>query len=530
MDVPYDGIGKGCGCVAGFLEKLGYQRRERQLAKALKRAASRRLTATDVHALLGHFFALETRDRKRSTLYLFPSGASGFLANIAKDHTLKDAKAALEVYVSEADDSESKLLAIGLLGRLHTPLLAVSQNIVVLACNVKPTQLSVPAFLEVLMLLHERQNWQPLRDLAKQAIEQWPAIVDDYPVALDLFTLAEMRLLIRSWRQGVQDPALIEKACASLDWATEHAGAHPKSRQFIKSMKASVRGDYPKSINHMLKAQVESGLMFRIFSHNLEHFVPLSWNPPMDYAADLPAETYYNHAPNDRACLLVSSDQGYFEKYADRFLTSFAHWNQDNLIHWHFVNYNPSRQTIEALEAQHGVRINYTHERQPLLDAAPELVRGYYACARYMHLPAYLAYYGKIFITDVDGVICRPIDAQLVGEKDAIYLHSGLLHQPHPFPGFIWDAIRAGAFGITGGNQSLEFAKYVACYLRWRFEECRSKNQRYFYADQVALMLGYCRFKGALAFHSIDGIYTQDTVEFQETAADTRLFPHHPVG
>ena len=516
--------------MTGFLEEVDEQRWEKQLANALLRAATAPLTAADVRALFARFFALETRDRKRSSLYHPLPGPSDVLIKLAGEQTLRDVCTALEDYVAQANDSESTLLAIGLLGRLNTVLPAAPQDIAAVLHKIEVAQLSAPALLEILMLLHERQNWQPLRDLARKAIEQVPATVDYYPVALDLFMLAEGRLLIRSWRQGEQDPALIEKTCTSLDWATERAAEHPKSRYLLKSVKASIRGDYTESIKYMLKAQSAPGLMFRIFSHNLDHFVPLSWNPPLLDTAGGPGTTYYRHSPNDRACLLVSSDRVYFEKYADHFLASFAHWNQDNLIHWHFVNYKPLQHIVDALEARHGVRINYTVEQQPLLDTAPELIRGYYACARYIHLPAYLAHYGKIFITDVDGVICQPIDAQLLGSENTVYLHGGLLHKPHPFPAFIWDSIRAGAFGITGDNQSVQFAKYVASYLRRRFEECRGNNQRFFYADQVALMLAFCRFKDTLSFRSIDGVYSQITDGFREPIADTYLFPHQPAG
>ncbi len=125
----------------------------------------------------------------------------------------------------------------------------------------------------------------------------------------------------------------------------------------------------------------------------------------------------------------MSIDARYLDLYGEKLLESFAYWNPGGLIHIHCVNFEPEQIHLSSLETTYGLQINYSVDQQAGLEEAPHLYAGYCAGARYLYLPRYLEHYGKVAISDIDGVIRTSLAALWNDGNRAIQLTSKLIPQ-----------------------------------------------------------------------------------------------------
>jgi len=210
-----------------------------------------------------------------------------------------------------------------------------------------------------------------------------------------------------------------------------------------------------------------------------------------------------------KSCTLISCNAVYFYMYAEGFVESFSIHNPGGLVHIHAVDFEPEEDRIEAMEKAYGVHINITLDRQPLGDLSPDLMKGYCAGARYMYLPAYLERYDRVIITDVDGVLNTSQQA-VWQASDASVLLSTLFMEPDRRAHFVfWSNIGAGATGLRADDGGRAFAHMIGAYLLERFVVCQKEGGRFFFSDQVGLLLSLLALKAKYGFARMPALFDQ---------------------
>lgn len=210
---------------------------------------------------------------------------------------------------------------------------------------------------------------------------------------------------------------------------------------------------------------------------------------------------------------LVSLDRRYFDIYAETFLRTFASSNPDGAAHFHCINFDLTTDFLELAD-RIGISIGWSRDDFTGTQEAGTLA-GYYAAARYLHLPTYLKSYPNIFVCDVDGLVVKKLPALFRGKPD-IRMPARFLRGPRRLYPAPWDAIGAGAVAIRRTDQSVTFVRAVADYLGVAFILAVNEGRRFFYADQNALFAAYYRFRNECQFEPIGRAFSQ--------AGDWRMF------
>jgi tetratricopeptide (TPR) repeat protein len=189
-----------------------------------------------------------------------------------------------------------------------------------------------------------------------------------------------------------------------------------------------------------------------------------------------------------RYVVYVGCTADYFLKYGIVFVNSYAaNSASGSLLHLHIVN--PGEEFGNAMSdisrRLPDLNLVVTTERAPI-DAAldPANSRSYYACARFLQLPGFLAHYQKPMLSfDVDAVVEAPLERILdhVGSRDM-----GLvLREPVDSPW--WDII-AFIIGVRPTPATLAYLCRVRNYILHFFE----RRQMPWALDQLSL---YCVLK-----------------------------------
>lgn len=184
-----------------------------------------------------------------------------------------------------------------------------------------------------------------------------------------------------------------------------------------------------------------------------------------------------------RYVVYVGCTADYFLKYGIVFVNSYAaNSASGSLLHLHIVN--PGEPFMNALSdiSRRLPQLNLavTTERAPIDAAAdPANARSYYACARFLQLPGFLAHYGKPMLSfDVDAVVEGPLERILdhVGSRDM-----GLvLREPIDSPW--WDII-AFIVGVRPTPATLAYLRRVRNYILHFYEQ----RQMPWALDQLSL-------------------------------------------
>jgi len=234
---------------------------------------------------------------------------------------------------------------------------------------------------------------------------------------------------------------------------------------------------------------------------------------PVQHIRNQPAET----------ALLISCDEGYFDDFALNFVRSFAHSNTETnicantgsntgaCVHFHCVGFTPDHGRLDQWQADTGVMINASVDTTQLKGIGTndqDIRMGYYAGARYIHLPYYLTIYDRIVITDIDGVFDNSIDA-IFADSPAIQMSSVLLDPAYSRYFAMWENIGAGAFACTAAPEHKAFAATLSLYLQTRFHQAKTGETRFFYSDQVGLLQSYLQHRGDTDFVRMSPTFEQ---------------------
>lgn len=407
---------------------------------------------------------------------------------------------------------ETIAVAAGILMRLTSDQPAAVQILHPLVPKLLDTCRNQTILFELGNIFRALPNWPLLQQIARAAIEEFSEKQWQANIVCDWLILANYRLLVKKFEANSLCDDDIELLETDINHLAEKIGENTKNVAFYRSLALTLRNQIEDAVTWTLKAQKLPGKILVLF-RRLESFIPLSAlerQPSANYTAlEESVVHHFNHAAPDAGVLLVSVDEQYFKLYHEKLLESFAYWNPDGLIHIHCIDFEPEPNQLSGLEKNYGLRINYSIDKRPELSGAPNLYAGYCAGARYLYLPRYLEQYGKVAISDIDGVIRVPLSDLWSDGNRAVHLTSKLVSTEWTSTRLLWEAIAAGSFAIADAPANRDFAWILANYLADQITLCRDKRLRLFYTDQIGLLLAFVASKDTCYFRPLAGLFTQ---------------------
>lgn len=407
---------------------------------------------------------------------------------------------------------ETIAVAAGILMRLTTDQPAAVQTLQPLVPKLLETCRDQTILFELGNIFRALPNWPLLQQIARAATEafsekQWQA-----NIVCDWLMLANYRLLVKKFEANSLCDDDIELFETDINYLAKKIGENTKNVAFYRSLALTLRNQIKDAVSWMLKAQKLPGKILVLF-RRLESFMPLSALRRQPSARYIELEEtvvhHFNHEAPDDGVLLVSVDGHYFKLYHEKLLESFAYWNPGGLIHIHCIDFEPEPDQLSKLEETYGLHANYSVDKRPELAGAPNLYAGYCAGARYLYLPRYLEQYGKVAVSDIDGVIRVPLSDLWSDNNRAVHLTSKLISTEWTSTRLLWEAIAAGSFAIADAPANRDFTWILANYLADQITLCRDRGLRLFYTDQIGLLLAFVASKDTCDFRPLAGLFTQ---------------------
>lgn len=208
-------------------------------------------------------------------------------------------------------------------------------------------------------------------------------------------------------------------------------------------------------------------------------------------------------------CSLIACDKGYFYQFFDGFAESFSLMNPGGLLHLHGVGFKPDLNHIAEAASAFGIEINVSCDDMDMSRLTPDMYKGYAAGARYLFLPTLLESYERIIVHDIDGVLEKDMHSIWASSDADIQISSLVLEDNRRGHFAFWSNIGAGAFAITRSSASLKFANALSNYLSVRFRVCEQTGGRYFFTDQVGLLLATLAYKDDVSIARMPQIFSQ---------------------
>ncbi len=407
---------------------------------------------------------------------------------------------------------ETVAVAAGLLMRVTTGEPAAVQILKPLVPQLLEDCSDETIVFELGNLFRALPNWPLLQQVARAAVTLFSGKQWQCNIACDWLMLANYRLLVKKFEANTVSPSDIEELEFEIDQLAGTIGEDTKNIAFYRSLAATLNNQIEAAIDWKLKARTLPGKILVLF-RRLESFVPISALKRQPSTSFIQLENsvvpHFTHPAPEAGVLLVSIDKRYFELYAEKLLESFAYWNSGGVIHLHCINFEPATDQLAALEQHHTVKINHSVDSRPELENAPNLYAGYCAGARYLFLPRYLEHYGRVAVSDIDGVIRVPLAELWQDGNCAVHLTSKLVSPEWTSTRLLWEAIAAGSFAIADAPPNRDFAWILANYLAEQIDFCRDNGLRLFYTDQIGLLLAYAASKDTCDFRPLTGLFSQ---------------------
>ncbi len=199
-----------------------------------------------------------------------------------------------------------------------------------------------------------------------------------------------------------------------------------------------------------------------------------------------------------RMATLISLDRIYFDRFARLFAERYSQINRDNGLHFHCVGFDP---TNELGTWDVPVAIGLTVDPRDVSALEPLERAGYYASARYIHLPEYLRLYEAVYVTDADGLVLRDIatiEADL-GAAD-IALGTRVLEEQRQLFRLPWEAVTANSLFIRSTDEGRRFSAALSAYLEESLARTFADGRPFWFADQNALFYTWLDLRHQVAF------------------------------
>ena len=368
---------------------------------------------------------------------------------------------------------------------------------------------------DLLLMLHVVEDWAGLGK-ASEAILR--SDLDDHDLrdlAADMLVQARYQLIKLKIFQNSLTEDDVTSVAAAITVTENTLGPHHPKHAHYQGFLSAISGDLEKAVELHAGAPANTGYSTQFFraAANVISLAEMKAFAGMPMRS-LPDGCWHMRHTGHSECSLISTDQGYFTTYFDAFLESFSLLNPGALLHVHAVDFEPGVARIVELETRHGVHINITHDKQSLQRLNPDLRKGYCAGARYMYLPQYLALYSRVIIHDIDGVLETSMadvwQSKGGQNRDSAVMISSLVPNDDRRGHFaFWQNIGAGAFAIAASTANLKFGTALSGYLQSRFDICQRTGGRFFFTDQVGLLLATLAFKDECTIVRMPAIFSQ---------------------
>jgi len=354
--------------------------------------------------------------------------------------------------------------------------------------TITPDDLPTPQLrTEYVWFLFSQRAWAPIVSFMESMDDQargelQPHVADIY--FLSFYRLQIDRIMTGEDRDGFFAEARHVLALLESSWskASEHLAAY-------QAMVDHISGDF-------------DGARARFTGIGAGDFVsPLSalrtvLRDPSTYSRD--AFNLVIRPAKQRRTTLISLDRIYFDRFARAFAERYSQNNRDSGLHFHCVGFDPGDE-MQAwdLPVAIGVSVDtFDVSRLEPLDRA-----GYYAAARYIHLPEYLRLYEAIYIADADGLVLRDIATieSDLGAADVAFATRVLEKQRRLFR-LPWESISAGSLFIRSTTGGRRFSEALAGYLQESVAGTFADGTPLWFADQNAIFYTWCDLRQEARF------------------------------
>ena len=367
-------------------------------------------------------------------------------------------------------------------------------------------------YFDLMLLLHAVQDWGSLAKASESILVREASGTDICCLAADMLIQAKYQLIkVRIFRNSITKDDVATLAAGLAITENALGPNHPKQAHY-QGLFACVSGDLERAVALHAGAAANAAYstqFFRAASNviSLDEMKIFARSAPVKIADHCWKQRHTGHTE----CTLLSTDFGYFANYFEGFLESFSILNPGGLVHLHAVGFEPEIRRIVDLEERFGVHVNITHDPQILSRLSPDIFKGYCAGARYMYLPQYLALYDRVIIHDIDGIVETSMASVWNGRAGDIMI-SSLVPEPDRRGHFaFWSNIGAGAFAIAANPANHEFAAALSGYLHARFDVCRKTGGRFFFTDQIGLLLATLAFADECKISRMPAIFNQSS-------------------
>lgn len=349
---------------------------------------------------------------------------------------------------------------------------------------------------KLIMTYFSQKKWKSLNDI----IETVHTSGSYQKVSSDLYFLS----LVRMEKSRLLNGADIDGFQAESDsFLKKHESIFPKLNHR--------RNIYKHLINHM-KGDVESARKSITSLKTLPKFIT-QLNPVstiLDSSKNnIGANQFIVYKKSKfTKCILLSIDEVYFRRYGRIFLENSIRSGSQTGVHFHCINFDPTSIYNDLTDFH---EFGYSIEYYDLANEGSSNQRGYYACARYIHLYEYLHEYEMIFVMDIDGIHTESIekyDRNL--SKYDVYLSSSALSKSRTLFKLPWEAVSAASFICKDTLGGKEFAKHLKGYILECWEKSRSNKGYMWFCDQTALFYTWFDMRDIIDFGCIESsIYQQ---------------------
>lgn len=365
--------------------------------------------------------------------------------------------------------------------------------------------------LELMMLAFHERHWKAVELLATRLLgansgghnggitgdSAINVIMDD--LLLDTLFFSIYRPYMPSY---VQNPKPLIDKLASLSGTpnVERILARDTtSAQVYMANLLALEGNFTDALPLYAEAAAADGFRSPVFQQvqvllAVPDLSPVTRQSDMDwYYARSKTSFHYRHDTPQEQALLVAVEPDYFNAYGKLYAQIVGTTNPGALIHFHLINFPADSDAVVGdlnnIEAECGVRINFTFEENQLMADRPQLKGGVCVNTRYIYLRDYLDAYAGVTITDIDGWLLKSIDdLSNFGDRDSL-VSSWIWKKNTGYWRLPWANISGGYCSVRSTENSKQFADLVAHYLAKLFALNADKGKPMFYADQAAHFL-----------------------------------------
>ena len=367
-------------------------------------------------------------------------------------------------------------------------------------------------YFDLILLLHAVQEWGNLAKVSEAILAAGSGDTDIRDLAADMLVQAKYQLIEMKIVENTVTKDDVSSFAAGLAITERVLGADSPKQAHYQGLLACISGDLERAATLHAGAPENTGYSTQFFRAapnviTLDEMKTIA--PPV--SCTIPNHRWRQRHAGHRECTLLSTDFGYFSKYFEGFVESFSKRNPGGLVHLHAIGFEPEIAIILILEQRFGVHVNITYDPQSLSRLSPDLFKGYCVGARYMFLPQYLARYDRVVIQDVGGGVETSMASLWQGREGSIMI-SSLVPQGDRRGYFaFWSNIEAGIFAISANRANQKFAASLAGYLHSRFEVCRKTDGRFFFTDQIGLLLATLAFADECTIVRMPAILSQSS-------------------